>query len=121
MDNVMTKDRVAELDAWIRDWISRELTLDLSQITPSQQFVAYGMDSLHAMMLVGDLEEYLGRRLSPTLAWSYPTVDSMGRFLADLAAGPAPATDAEILARLDEMSEEEVARLLEQKLLTEPS
>ena len=117
----ITPERAAGLAAWIRDWISRELSLDPAQITPHQQFVAFGMDSLHAMMLVGDLEEHLGRRLSPTLAWTYPTVDSMARFLAEQPAEPAAATDAEILAKIDELSEEQVTELLQKKLAAEPS
>jgi acyl carrier protein len=41
------------------------------------------------MMLVGDLEEHLSRRLSPTLAWDHPTIDALATHLC--AAPPAQA------------------------------
>ena len=122
-----------ELADWIAGWISRELKINRDQIQGDQTFVRYGMDSVHAMMMVGDLEERLARRLSPTLAWDFPTVNAMSDFLAKevpvsapaavkvMAAGAsasgAPASqDADILAHLDELSEEEIDRLLKERL-----
>jgi len=113
-------NRQAELSQWIGTWISRELKLSNSQITPEKTFVRYGMDSMHAMMLVGDLEQLLARRLPPTLAWDYPTQEALAKHLAGLAEPSAPAaatTDADdILALLDHLSEEEIDRLLQQRL-----
>ncbi len=76
------------------------------------------------MMMVGDLEELLGRRLSPTLAWTFPTVEAMADHLvreAPAAAAMPPSTgeDADILAHLDELSEEEIDRLLRERLDSE--
>jgi hypothetical protein len=75
------------------------------------------------MMLVGDLEELIKRRLSPTLAWDVPTVEKMASFLAEEMTRPAPASqtasapdDAGLVAMLDQMSEEEIDRLLQQRL-----
>ena len=110
-----------DLTAWIAGWISRELKVDPAKIKGDQTFPEYGMDSVHAMMMVGDLEEHLTRRLPPTLAWDFPTVDAMADYLgreAPPAANTAPSNgeDADILAHLDELSEEEVDRLLRERL-----
>lgn len=102
--------------AWIAEWLGRELKIAPEDIVPGKTFVRYGMDSVHAMMLVGDLEEHVGRRLPPTLAWDQPTVEAMAAHLAAEHAGVAAAGNADgdedLLSRLDEMSEEEIDRLL---------
>jgi acyl carrier protein len=117
----LTKD---ELTDWIAGWISRELKVDRCRIAFDQTFVHFGMDSVQAMMMVGDLEERLARRLSPTLAWDFPTVDAMADHLAHETppaataqeTRPASAADADILSRLDELLEEEIDRLLRERL-----
>ena len=111
----------ADLASWITGWISAELKIEPDQIKGDRTFVTFGMDSVHAMMMVGDLEEFLGRRLSPTLAWTYPTVEAMADHLeqevpAAATATPSSGEDEAILARLDELSEEEIDRLLQERL-----
>src|SRR3982751_6090326 len=98
------------LHDWIRGWLARELKLAPEEIAADKTFVRYGMDSVHAMMLVGDLEEHLKRRLPPTLAWTYPTVEALAAHLAEsreTAAAPA-APDGDLLSKLDDLSEEEI-------------
>jgi len=78
------------------------------------------MDSVHAIMLVGDLEETLGCRLSPTLAWDYPTIAALSEHLAQTvepAHRPVQVTQNEaLLARLDTLSEAELDALLAERL-----
>ena len=109
-----------ELIDWIGAWICRELKLEPGQIEPSVPFVRYGMDSVHAIMLIGDLEEHLGCRLPPTLAWDHPTIEALAGHLAqevDPPARPAHNADKEaLLARLDDLSEEELDALLAEHL-----
>ena len=84
-----------ELTAWIGEWMERELGVAQDQVDAARPFVGYGMDSIHATMLVGDLEELLGRRLPPTLTWDHPTVDALARHIApDAAPAATPAASA---------------------------
>ncbi|MES1260768.1 MAG: acyl carrier protein [Acidobacteriota bacterium] len=104
-----------DLAAWIQEWLSRELKRPAEAIGMNSTFLQNGMDSVLAMMLVGDLEDRLTRRLPPTLAWDYPTPQSLAKFLAEshVPAAPAPAPEADdLLSRLDDLSEEEIDRLL---------
>ena len=107
----LTREGVAE---WIRDWAARELGPGAARVDPERPLVAYGMDSIHAMMLVGDLAERLGRRLPPTLPWDHPSVAALARHLVPDGA-PAPAPD-DLLARIDELPEAEIDRLLGERL-----
>jgi acyl carrier protein len=122
------------IQGWLVDWAAAELDLDPMEIDPHQAFLSYGMDSMHAMMLVGDLEGKLGTRLSPTLAWDYPTINDLARHVVEevaslrTAESVSPAVQpgrvipshepdaAAILSQLDGMSEEDMDSLLEQYL-----
>lgn len=106
-------DKGRVLAAWIGDWIRQNLTLE-GEIALDDTFVGLGLDSVHAMMLVGDLEEKLGRRLPPTLAWDHPTLGAMAEHLAADAepVAPAPATPDAV----DALSEAELDRLLRERL-----
>jgi acyl-CoA synthetase (AMP-forming)/AMP-acid ligase II/acyl carrier protein len=70
----------------IQLWLARRLAdlLDVSpdQIDPTQPFTDYGLDSKDAVNISGDLEDQLGRPLSPTLLWKYPTLQSLAKFLS---------------------------------------
>ncbi len=117
---------------WLISWLAAELDLDADGIDAHQTFLSYGMDSMHAMMLAGDLEAALGTRLSPTLAWDYPTINALGEFvvtqasresqsddsrLSDVSSGRMPIDAADpkaLLSRLDGMSEEDMDTLLNQ-------
>ena len=106
----------ADLAAWLASWMRTELRLEPDQVAAGRSFVSYGMDSIHSMMLVGDLEEYLECRLSPTLAWDYPSLEALAEHLAvaPLGKGDArePGSNAELLARLDDLTEDAIDQQL---------
>ncbi len=77
----------AEIADWFVSQLSRELDIPATDIDPSRPFAYYGLDSVHAVRLTAALESWLGRELSPTLAYEYPTIDLLSRHLA----GEAPA------------------------------
>jgi acyl carrier protein len=80
---------VDSLKSWLIEWLSRELTLDRSTIDASEAFLKYGMDSVQAMTMVGDIEAMLGLRLPPTLAWDYPDINALSQHLASCLPGSA--------------------------------
>ncbi|AOJ72831.1 MULTISPECIES: acyl carrier protein [Burkholderia] len=75
-----------EIAGWMTGYVAARLRTDSSAIDVNKQFVEYGLDSADAMRMVGDLEDYLGFELSPSLPYQYPTIDSLARALADLSA-----------------------------------
>jgi acyl carrier protein len=103
------------------------LRLAPARIDPRRPLGAMGLDSLMALELRNRLESALGRTLSATLAWNYPTVDALVDYLADQPAAPgarAPApgalpsaahADVHLAATLDAvaaLSDAEIARTL---------
>ena len=81
-----------EIVDWLVSQLARELDLPATDIDPSRPFAYYGLDSVHAVRLTGALESWLGRELSPTLAYEYPTIDLLSRHLA--GENPAGRTAA---------------------------
>ncbi|NEQ81469.1 MAG: AMP-binding protein, partial [Moorea sp. SIO2I5] len=73
------------LKKWIIDWLARETKLPAGSINISKSFADYGLDSVTAVELADDLEEWLGVPLSPTLAYDYPNIESLAQYLATVS------------------------------------
>ena len=74
--------RAAEIEAWLVDKIATQLSVAPGFVDPERPFVEYGLDSVQAVSLAGDLETWLGRSLSPTLIWDHPSIAALSRHLA---------------------------------------
>jgi thioester reductase-like protein len=68
--------------AWLTQTLARSLRVAHSELDPTQPFARYGLDSRTAVELSGELEAWLGRKLSTTLAYQFPTIDTLARHLA---------------------------------------
>jgi acyl carrier protein len=71
----------------IRNWlitnIAHVVNMDAANIDVRQTFDHYGLDSLQAVSLSGDLETWLSREIPPTVVWDYPTVEQLARHLSE--------------------------------------
>jgi acyl-CoA synthetase (AMP-forming)/AMP-acid ligase II/acyl carrier protein len=70
------------ITSWLIGRLARESGLHADDIDLGQPFSSFGLDSARALVLVGDLETWLGRRLPPIVLWNYPTVEALARHLA---------------------------------------
>ncbi len=70
------------IQSWMVDWLVKELKLPVTSIDTTKSFADYGLDSVTAVELADALQEWLGVTLSPTLAYDYPTIESMAQYLA---------------------------------------
>jgi amino acid adenylation domain-containing protein/thioester reductase-like protein len=77
------KHNAYTIQSFLLTRIASMLEMDASAIDPRQPFTYYGLGSVQAVSLTGDLETFLKRKLSPTLAWDYPTIESLSNFLAN--------------------------------------
>ncbi|MEU9163600.1 acyl carrier protein [Streptomyces sp. NPDC048424] len=79
------------------EWLYARLSLYLRRapetIDPSVPLAEYGMDSVAALSLCGDLEDEFGLEVEPTLLWDHPTVTSLVGYLS--TALPAGSPDAQ--------------------------
>lgn len=86
MGHVVT---ASDIDAWLIHYLADLLELPETSIDPTANFQELGLDSSLAIGLTGDLEEWLGRRINPTLLYNYTTIESLSQCLAEeLASAP---------------------------------
>lgn len=82
----------AAIRSWLITNIASVVNMDPAQIDIQQTFDNYGLDSLQAVSLSGDLENWLNREISPTVVWDYPTVEQLARHLSqNCVNGDMPA------------------------------
>ena len=69
---------------------ARSSKITPSRLDPRKALGAMGLSSLMAMELRNRLEAALGRPLSATLAWNYPTIEALVAHLAGAEPAAAP-------------------------------
>jgi acyl carrier protein len=136
--NPIELDRAAErIEAWLLEWLVERLGLDPADIARDRPFAELGVDSLTAVELSHELEQQFGVPLPAIVAWNYPTPAALSRYLAEQSTGikdpnsaataaqlqselqtPPPPDDeqlAALLAEVEQLSDAEAQRLLEDK------
>ncbi len=68
---------------WLVNQLAERLDLPVAEIDIHKDFTIYGLNSIEAVNLSGNLENFLGRRLEPTLLWDYPNIHALALYLAN--------------------------------------
>ncbi|MEW2418689.1 acyl carrier protein [Streptomyces sp. NPDC046866] len=78
----------------LQQWVTARVAVYLDRlpetIDPHVPLAEYGMDSVCALSLCGDIEDVFGLPLDPQLAWDHPTVAALAGQLALHGAVLAP-------------------------------
>lgn len=75
----------ADIQAWTISYLSELLEVDPEEVDITIPFDRYGLDSSAAIGLTGDLGDWLGYDVDPTLLYDYPTIEGLVKHLsADL-------------------------------------
>lgn len=74
-----------EVQQWLVTYLARVLQKPPEEINVTVPFDDFALDSATAIGMTGDLEEWLGKHVDPTLVYDYPTIEQFSRFLADEA------------------------------------
>lgn len=94
-----------DIQAWLRTTIAAELHLDAASIDVSRPVTFYGLDSLTAATLSGDLEDWLGRPVPDDLMIDHASIQTLADRLAGAKEGepaaPSRASDAIDYSALD--------------------
>lgn len=70
-----------EIQNWIVAYMSELLEVEAKEIDITIPFNEYGLDSVAALSIVGDLEEWLDLKLKHTLLYKYPTIEVLVKHL----------------------------------------
>jgi amino acid adenylation domain-containing protein len=85
-----------EITAWLAAKVAAPLGTRPDDIDIRAPVAGFGIGSLQAARLAAELEVWLGRKLSPTLIYDYPTIDALAGFLAGESTLSAPRPAATI-------------------------
>ncbi len=88
----MASPTAHEIERWMVRRLCAELELEPGEIDVSDPVDRYGLDSRTAASISGELEDWLGRPLSPTLVWEYPTIAELAHHLTQPARAAEPST-----------------------------
>lgn len=72
-----------DIQAWLVSYLAELLETEAEEIDLSIPFERYGLDSSAAVILTGDLQEWLGIEIDPTILFDYPTIESLVEYLAE--------------------------------------
>lgn len=86
--------RQTEIAAWLANRLGEIMGFDPQSIDLQEPMASFGLDSLRVVRLSAELEDWLGLKLSPTLAYDYPTIASLSAYLAHQLDPQAAASQA---------------------------
>jgi len=86
---------------WLVKQLAEQLSLDPSTINATEPLTRYGLDSIDAVTMVGDLEDWLDLELPSTLFWDHPTIEKSAQYLVenfDISSAVGGAEAVEVAA-----------------------
>ncbi|RMF25125.1 MAG: hypothetical protein D6756_06005 [Cyanobacteria bacterium J083] len=76
-----SKSSVETVQNWLVKQLAEQLSLEADTISVTESLTRYGLDSIDAVTMVGDLEDWLDLELPSTLFWDYPTIAKTAEYL----------------------------------------
>lgn len=70
-----------EIAGWIIQKIANYLAIAPDQIDATRPLAEYGLNSVYALTLSGEIEDHFGVPVEPTMTWDCPTVAAMSDYL----------------------------------------
>jgi acyl carrier protein len=71
------------LAVWLVGHVAAYTRLPADAIDRAAPLTGYGLDSVAALSLCGDIEDEFDLVVEPTVAWDHPTVDALVAYLLD--------------------------------------
>ncbi|MEU1185236.1 acyl carrier protein [Streptomyces sp. NPDC005820] len=80
-----------EAENWLIEKIAHRLGVAATEVSREVYFDELDLDSTEALILAGELENWLGFELSTTTLWYHPTVKDLAVYLAEESTQRAAA------------------------------
>lgn len=78
---------IAEIEHWLISKFSEQLAIPEKAISTKALVTSLGLDSMDAVMIAGELEEWLNIEVPSTLLWDYPTISQIATYVYKLSSG----------------------------------
>lgn len=100
----MTDTTLDAIQSWLVTQLARRLGVAAAEVDVRRRFDDYGLDSLEAVGVTGEIETHFACRVAPTALWDFPTIAELAAHLVAVlgreratelgAAAPASAARA---------------------------
>jgi len=71
-----------EIESRLVELLSEIIGIDRREIDRRASLIGYGIDSMDAVVLAGEMSEWLGvDDIDPTIVWDFPTIDAVAGYL----------------------------------------
>ena len=109
-----------EIETWLINWLVGKAGIPKEAIELNRPFADYALDSLTTVELGEDIEDFLHIEVPMTIAWNYPTIDTLSTYLSqhdntepvdDISEGSFQT----LLSDIENMSDKELDRLLKEE------
>lgn len=76
-------EQAEAIESWLVSKLAQQLKVSANSIDIHEPFATYGLDSMAAVLISGELAQWLRRQLSPTLVYDYPNIEALARSLSE--------------------------------------
>ncbi|MBC7923016.1 MAG: acyl carrier protein [Ferruginibacter sp.] len=76
-----TPSSVAAIEQWLATKFAEQLAIPAHAVSLEKSITSFGLDSMDAIIIAGDLEDWMGMELSSTLLWDFDTIAIIARHL----------------------------------------
>ncbi|MER7663794.1 MULTISPECIES: acyl carrier protein [unclassified Streptomyces] len=72
-----------EAQKWLIEEIAQRLGVAATEVPPDQYFDELDLDSTQALIIAGEMENWLGFELGTTALWYHPTIEALAAHIAE--------------------------------------
>lgn len=87
----MAQVTAVEAQQWLVEKIAHRLGVPPGEVSPEQYFDELDLDSTEALILAGEMENWLGFELGTTTLWYHPTIKDLAAHIAEECSQRASA------------------------------
>lgn len=80
---------VAQVQQWLVEKIAIRLGVPTTEVDVEKYFDEFDLDSTEALVLSGELENWLGFELETTALWYHPTIAALSKYIVEDRASEA--------------------------------
>ncbi len=80
---VIEKPTIEDIQKETKTLLAKRLSITESEVDLNKTFTGYGLDSIDAITLIGDLEDKYEIELPSTLLWDFNNINEMAEYMAD--------------------------------------
>jgi acyl carrier protein len=72
-----------DIQDWLMGQLAARIQIDVDDIDISATFESFALESADALVLLNQLEQWLGCPVPPVLIWNYPTIELLSQRLSE--------------------------------------